>query len=214
MRMQLEPNRVSYDAIQKRLEDMGKADSMRNVMLNAINELALDTKERTYQETTGMYSIKGAKFQKADLKKRTSKKQMEAVIKISGPTLGIWEGYEASGNEGEKGASAMIKKAGGMKSLEVKAGGRTYKAFLATIKNGHTEIFRRKSDKFMREENRPQPTKRIPRKKRKKREAIEKLITLSRSKAAEMAYKKNIQADMQNELIFRMQKHMNAVIGG
>lgn len=209
------PYRASYDAIQKRLEDMGKADHMRSVMLDAINELALETKHRTHQETTAMYTIKGSVFSESDIKKRTSKKNMEAVLKVKGAPLSIWKGYAATANTGKTGATAMIKTAGGQKKLEEESGGRTYKAFLATMKKGHESIFRRKDNKFMDEEKRPKPTKRIHRKKaRKKREAIEDLITLAKSKAVEMAYKKNVQKDIQVELIYRMLKHMNAVIGG
>lgn len=214
MIMKIETYRATYDAIQKRLEDMGKADSMRTVMLNAINDLARDIKSSTYQETTGMYAIKNEVFQKNDIRKRTSKQHLEAVLKVKGSPLGIWEGYEATGNAGTEGASATIKRAGGRKPLEKKAGGRTYKAFIATMKNGHEGIFQRRDDKFMEEAKRPQPAKRIPRKKRKRREAVEELLTLSRSKAVEMAYRKNIQPGVQNELVHRMLKHMNAVIRG
>lgn len=196
----IEPAESMYLAMQKRLDDFGKGNKINEILIKAINETAVWTKDRTHEETRGMYTIKGGSFKKSDLKlKRASKTRLWAVIKVTGYALSLKKAYKYRSNTKVKAARALIKSNGAMKDLELKADGKSYKAFLATMASGHDGIFQRVPGKRMK--NRPQ------------KEAIKEIMALSRAKAAEMAYIKNVDPD-KNEIYYRLHKHMNAIIGG
>lgn len=106
-----------------------------------------------------------------------------------------------------KSAGAMVIKSGAMKELELKANGKSYKAFVAKMKTGHEGIFQRTPGKYMKGYS--------PSGKTKGREAIKEIMAMSKAKAAEMVYEKgNLYSDLQEEISYRLLKHMNAVIGG
>ena len=91
----------------------------------------------------------------------------------------------------------MVIKSGAMKELELKANGKSYKAFLAKMKTGHEGIFQRTPGKYMKGHSSSGKTKG------------------RKAKAAEMVYEKgNLYTDLQEEISYRLLKHMNAVIGG
>ncbi len=196
----IEPVQATYNAVEKRLEDMEKGNSMRIVMQRAINETATDTKNRLHSESRRQYTIKASEFKKADIKKtRATERRLEAVVRVSGPTVGIRK-YKFRKNSKYKAAKAMVLTSGAMKELELKEKGKSYKAFLATMpQSGHEGIFQRVPKKTMR--GNP------------KRQAIKELMSLSKAKASEMVYEKEVSKDRQGELRYRMLKHMNAVIG-
>lgn len=94
------------------------------------------------------------------------------------------------------------------------SGGHAYKAFIATVTNEdgegdvseYTGIFQRVPGKYMKDHQ--------PSGKSKGREAIKKIVSMSNAKAAESAYqKRGLHGEFQDELIFRMLKHMHAAIG-
>ena len=85
--------------------------------------------------------------------------------------------------------------------LTIHNNGSVYKAFLAKMKSGHEGIFQRVPGKKMEKDP--------------KKQAIKEILSLSKSKAAEMVYEKNgVYAVIQEEMVLRLHKHMNAVIGG
>lgn len=188
---------------------MGKESNMHNVMKKAISETAGVGKDLIYTETKGSYTIRSRVFKKSDIvKKATGSKHPGATLTVKGEPIGVKEGYQSRKNGKRKGASVQVARNSGMKELKLVSGGRAYKAFLATMKSGHTEIFQRKPDEYM-DKYKPVAGK------SKGREAIKEIVSLSKSKAAEMAYEKQgIYTKLQEEIIFRMLKHMNAVIGG
>lgn len=199
MKIQVAPHQATFDAIQKRLEEMGKGEQMKSVLNKAIDELSKDTKEQLYAETKGMYTIKASQFRKSDIRKTS--RNGTSILAMKGETVPIRKGYKNRKNSKRKAASALIRMASGaLKEMELKSGGRSYKAFVATMSNGHEGIFQRVPGKRM--------------KKNPKKEAIQEMVSLSRSKAAEMAYREKISAGIQTEMSFRLLKHMNAVIGG
>lgn len=219
--IKIEPVQATYDAVLGKLERMGKVSYAREIMQKAIRETAAQAAGRLPEETRKKYTIKRKDFNKSDVDtSRVTRKHMESIIKVRGPVMAL-RAYKSRKNGKRKGASAMVKWGGTLKYLSITSGGKEYKAFFATMvntnKNGnkstHDGIFRRVPGSKMDEKNRPRPTKRIHRKKKRKpREAIEELLSMSRSKAAEMAFRENMHTDTSNELIYRLHKHMNALI--
>ena len=217
MIIKVEPYKATLDAIDEHLTEMGKESSMHNVMKKAINEVAGVGKELIYTETRNNYTIKRSVFKKSDIvKKSTSSRHPGATLTIKGETIGVKEGYQSRKNGKRKGASAAIIKGSVAKELKLTSGGHAYKAFLTTMKNkdndgavasGYTGIFQRVPGKYMKD--------RYPiHGKSKGREAIKKIVSLSKAKAAEMAYEKQgIDAKLHEEIVYRMLKHMNTVIG-
>lgn len=200
MIVKIVPAQVTYNAIQKRLNELGKGDSMRTVMRKAINELATDTKNTLHREVRARYTIQASEFKKADIRKKSaSARRLEAHLRVRGPSVAIYK-YKNEGNSEHEAAKAMIIKSGTMKELERNAGGRSYKAFIAKMESGHEGIFQRVPNKKMK--SNPQ------------KDAIKELMSLSEAKAAGKVYEQEIDGDMQGELRYRMLKHMNAVIDG
>lgn len=199
MKILISPYQATFDAIQKRLEEMGKGEQMKDVLKKAIDDLAKETKEQLHEETKGMYTIKASQFRKSDI--RENSRNGSSMLTVKGTTIPIRKGYRNRKNSKRKAASALIRKASGaLKTMELKSGGRSYKAFVATMKSGHEGIFQRVPGKRM--------------KSNPKKEAIQEMVSLSRSKAAEMAYREKISDGIQTEMSFQLLKHMNAVIGG
>lgn len=219
--VKVEPVQATCDAVFGQLEKMGKEGYAREIMQNAIRETAKQAAGRLPKETRKMYTIKQKDFNNSDVKiSRVTRKRMEAILTVKGEVKSLWE-YRSRKNGKRKGASAMVRKDGSMKELVNTYGGRKYKAFFNTIvnsgsggnKSDYNGIFQRVPGKFMKTDKRPKPTKRIPKKKRKPKEAIEALLSLSRTKAAEIAFREKMYTDTSGELIYRLQKRMNAVIG-
>ena len=187
------------EALLKKLDEMGKGDSVKEVMLKAIRETAAWTKTSIYEETKAKYTIKSNSFRKSDIKvKNASKTHLEAFLTVQGGPLSVRKAYRSRKNGKRKGASILIKNSSSMKELTLNANGRLYKAFLAEMSSGHQGIFQRDPDKTM--------------KSKPNREAINEIFSLSRSKAAEMAYKERVHVT--SELYYQLHKHMNAIIGG
>lgn len=210
--VKVEPVQATYDAVFGRLEKMGKEGYAREIMQNAIRETAKQAAGRLPKETRKMYTIKQKDFNNSDVKvSRVTRKRMEAILTVKGEVKSLRE-YRSRENGKRKGASAMVRKDGSMKELVDTYGGRKYKAFFATMKSGHEGMFKRNPKKNMKDK-RPKPTKRIPKKKRKPREAIVDQLAMSRTKAAEVAFREEMYTDTSNELIYRLHKRMNAVIG-
>lgn len=200
MIIKVEPAEAMFLAMQKRLDDLGKGDRAREVMQKAINETASWMKERTYEATKEMYTIKANSFRKSDLKlPKASKTRLRAVIEVKGYTLSLRKAYRSRKNTKRKAARALVKNSGAMKELELKSDGNSYKAFLATMASGHEGIFQRVPGKKMRSAS--------------GREAIKEILAMSRAKAVEKAYMEKVDPD-KNELYYRLHKHINAVIGG
>lgn len=215
MRITVEPVPALYLAVQKRLEEMGKGDRVKEVMRKAIRETAKETKERIHSETRELYTIKRSAFKQSDIKvKNPTKNHIYAMIEVEGGPIPLKGGYSSRKNQKRKAASAQIRTDGSMKELTLESGGKRYKAFVASITNvsksgeisEHSGIFQRVPGQYM---------KKYPRGNGKKgREKIKEIMSMSRAKAAEIAYQKKIAPDMQGELSYRLHKHMNAVIYG
>ena len=200
MIIKVEPAQAMYLAMQKRLDEMGKRDRIGEVMMNAINETASWMKDETYKAAKGMYTIKAGSFRKSDLElKKATKTRLRAVIRVTGYTLSLRKAYKSRKNTKRKAAQALVRSSGAMKELELKSGGKSYKAFLATMASGHEGIFQRVPGTKMK--NKPG------------REAIKEILAMAKSKAAERAYMEKVDPD-KNELYSRIHKHLNAVIGG
>lgn len=201
MKITVEPTPALYSALQKELDAMGKGDRIKEVLRKAIRETAKETKERIHSETKASYTIKTASFKKTDIKvTNPSRKNTGALIEVEGGPLGIRKSYKNRRNGIRKGASAKVKTDGSMKELTLKSGNKQYKAFVATMKTGHEGIFQRVPGERM--EKRPG------------REKIREMMSLSRSKAAELVFRDKIEADVKGELSYRLHKHMNAAIYG
>ncbi len=196
MMVEITPDKVTFEAIEKRLKDLGKGDQVNDVLKKAINEVSTEVKNRMHSETKDMYTIKASAFRKSDIKKKTRKQ--ETVLTVSGARLGIRKAYKTRKNTRRKAAGAMIRMDGAMKNIDLNAVGRSFKGFLATTHSGHEGIFQRVPDKKMKNAS---------------KEAIQEITAMSRSKAAEKAYQERIEEDVQDEIRFRLLKHMNTVIG-
>lgn len=203
----VKPTPALYIALQNRLDAMGKGDYAKEAMRKAIRETAKETKERIYSATKETYTIKTSSFKKSDIKVTSpTKNQLSATLKVESGPLSLRKSYQNRKNGKRKGASAMIKVGGSMKELSIVSGGHNYKAFVTEMQSGHEGIFQRVPGEYM---------KKYPRTRgRKGREKIQEILSMSRAKAAEIAYKEKVASDMQGELSYRLHKHMNAMMGG
>ena len=199
MIISISPYETTLDAIEKRLTEMGKADSMNSVLKKAINEVAGIGKRQIWKGVRKNYTLKG--FTAGDVKKRSRNVAgyPSVTLTVKGAPLEV-KYYEHKNNDAEHGAMVRILKLSAMKELEIRSGNRVYKAFLARMKSGHEGMFQRVPGETM---------------KGSKREAIKEIMSLSKAKAAEMVYEKSgLYTELQEELVVRLHKHMNAVIGG
>lgn len=150
MKIQIAPNQAAINAIQKRLFDLGKEETFGNALKKAINEVATAGKNLLYNETRSEYTIKPAEFKKGDIvRKGATARRLIATLSVRGETPGIRKAYKTRKNSRRKSAGAMVIKSGAMKELELKANGKSYKAFLAKMKTGHEGIFQRTPGKYM-----------------------------------------------------------------
>ncbi len=214
MEVSFAPVQATYDALLRRLDSIGKGREMEGLMVKAINETAQEVRKMTDAATRGRYGIKPEYYSGKDLKKRMDRQKMEATIKVRGMPENAWKGYLSKGNSGKDAAGVMVLRRGSMKPVQFKKDGRTFKAFLAEMENGHRGIFQRNPEKKMKKDKRPEWTKREPKKKRKGREAVSQVIALSRSKAVEMAFEDSVRSKVVAELNYALLKHVNAVLGG
>lgn len=207
--VKIEPYKAMLDAIESRLTEIGQEKNMHDILKKSINAVAKTGKEKIHAETKSYYTIKGRAFKKSDIVMRgTSSRHPGATLTVKGLRIGIRSGYASLKNGKRKGASTQVLKTSSMKELTMTYGGRTYKAFLATMSSGHAGIFQRIPDKYMKKY-------RTITGKRKGREAIKKITSLANAQAAGMAYMRSgLHGDLQEELVHQMLKHMNAVIGG
>lgn len=194
------PSSVAIDAIEKRLTELGKEDRMNDVLKKAINETASKGKRDLWKGVKRTYTLKG--FTAGDVKRKGySARHPGAVLTVTGPVLGILANYETASNVSEDAAKARVFRSSALKALEIHNSTSVYKAFVARMKSTHVGIFQRVPGKRM--------------KSNPKKTAIKEIMSLSKSKAAEKIYEKNgMQKELQEELMVRLHKHMNAVIGG
>ncbi len=203
MIIRIEPYPSAINAIEKRLTELGKRDRMQDVLKKAVNETAGSAKDRIYEEIHNTYTLKGLK--KGDIKKKNSTaRNFGATLTVRGEPLGAGKYYQHRKNSKRTGARVKILRAGMMQELQY--GQSAYKAFMATMKSGHEGIFQRIPGKYMK--------KHMPGRNTKGREAIKEIMSLSKAKAAEMVYEREgMYTELQEELTFRLLKHMNAVTG-
>lgn len=206
MIISVEPYPAALHAIEKRLTEMGKGDSMNAVLKKAVNEAAGVGKDRIYEAVRGTYTIKG--FKPGDIKKKNStSRNLGATLTVKGETLGVGKYYQHRKNDTKSGARVRILRAGAMQEVKVQYGQSAYKAFLTKMDTGHEGIFQRVPGKYMKNHMQTEKTK--------GREAIKEILSMSKAKAAEMVYKREgMYTELQAEIVYRMHKHMNAVIGG
>lgn len=206
MNITVEPSPALYLALQKRLREMGKSDYAKEVMRKAIRETAKAVKEELHSGARTLYTIKKGAFKKSDIKvTNPTKNKLRAILEVEGEPLALKASYQNWKNGKKKAASALIKAGGNKKELEFESGGRTYKAFVATMTNvskdgkasEHAGIFQRVPGKYM--------------KKNPHKEAIKQIYAPAKSKAAEGAYG---EMDVKGELSYRLHKHINALMGG
>lgn len=194
------PHSVAIDAIEKQLTELGKADRMDDVLKKAINETAAKGKKELWKGVKRTYTLQ--EFTAGDVKKKGySVRHPGAVLTVTGPVLGVVKNYEMMPNVDEEAAKLKVFRSSALKALEIHNLTSVYKAFVARMKSGHVGIFQRVPGEQMKSN----PT----------RQAIKEIMSLSKSKAAEMVYEKNgMQTELQEELVGRLHKNMNAVIGG
>lgn len=195
-----QPHSAAIDAIEKRLTEMGKESRMNDVVKKAIDETAAKGKKELWKGVKKRYTLED--FSAGDVRKRGySARSPAAVLTVTGPALGILKHYKTIPNDIDNAARLQVFKADTMKTLTIHNNGSVYKAFLAKMKSGHEGIFQRVPGKKMEKDP--------------KKQAIKEILSLSKSKAAEMVYEKNgVYAVIQEEMVLRLHKHMNAVIGG
>lgn len=194
------PSSAAIDAIEKRLTELGKESKMNDVLKKAINETATRGKKELWKGVKRTYTLKG--FTAGDVKRKGySARHSGAVLTVTGPVLGILDNYETVPNVDKNAAMLRVFRTGALKALEIHNSTSVYKAFVARMNNDHAGIFQRVPGKRM--------------KSNPKKQAIKEIMSLSKSKAAEMVYEQNgLYTELQGELTFRLLKNMNAVIGG
>lgn len=198
MIIKVEPRKLTYEAIIKKLDSVG-ADSQKAVK-DAVNDTAKYLKDELHAAVKGTYSIKSSQFRKADIiRKNATKNQPTATITVKGYSLPLYDSYKFYKNTKHKAVRAMVKKAGGKKDIQLSGG--SYKAFVATMSNGHIGIFQRKPGTRMKKGTQS-------------REKIKQISAMSKSKAAEVAYREQLQEDTEGRLNLMLQKYMNMVLEG
>lgn len=198
MIINVEPRKPAYEAIMKKLDSVGTAS--KTAVKDAVNDTAKNLKEELYVEVKGTYSIKNSQFRKADIvRKNATKCQITATITVKGYTPSLYDSYKFYKNTKHKAVRAMIKKASGKRDIQLSGG--NYKAFVATMINGHTGIFQRKPGTRMKKGTN-------------NREKIKQINAMSKSKAAEVAYREQLQENTEERLNLMLQKHMNLVLEG
>ena len=198
MNIKIEPRKPAYEAIIKKLDSVG-ADSQ-DAVKDAINDTAKYLKDELHAAVKGTYSVKSSQFKKADIiKKNATKNQPTATITVTGYTPSLYESYKFYKNTKHKAVRAMIKKAGGKKDIQLSGG--SHKAFVATMSNGHTGIFQRKPGTRMKKGSRS-------------REKIKQINAMSKSKAAEMVFREQLQEDTEERLNLMLHKHMYLALEG
>lgn len=219
MIVKVEPNQAAFIALEKRLTEAGQGSRLREVMKKSINETASAGRDMLYREIREYYTIKG--MRKSDIAKRsTSARNPGATLTVKGPPLGVRGNYQSRKNSRRQAASAMVIKAGAQKKLTFMSGGHPYKAFVATMKTGtgHEGIFQRVPGEYMEREQEKKWLATSSRSGTIKRsrhwEKIKEKMSLSKAKAAEMVYvREGMYTDLQEELTYQLQKHINAVLG-
>lgn len=206
MIVKVEPYQATINAIENCLNDMGKESYMQSVLKKAIKEVADKGKSDIYTSVKKRYAVKGLK--KADIKKTNSTSKNPGVtLTVKGRPLGIKGNYQHRKNSASVGAKAKILRSGTMKEIKKNGGNDAYRAFVATMASGHEAVFQRLPGKYMKKHG--------PTGMSKGREKIEEKYSLSKSKAAEVVYKKeDMYSKMQEEISFRLLKQMHAVTGG
>lgn len=198
MKIVIEPHKPAYDAVRKMLDKAGV--SAQDALKDAANDIAKYLKEELHSVVKGTYSIKSSQFKKADIiRKNATKTRPTAMITVKGYTPSLYESYKFYKNTKHKAVRAMIKKAGGKKDVQLSGG--SHKAFVATMSNGHTGIFQRKPGTRMKKGTRSQ-------------EKIKQINAMSKSKAAEMVFREQLQEDTEERLNLMLLKHMNLALGG
>ncbi|MBO5145015.1 MAG: hypothetical protein J6C19_05710 [Lachnospiraceae bacterium] len=203
MMVTIEPDEALFKELMERLDGKKEGNSSkasREAMKKAINEFAANTKNRLHSETRERYTIKARAFNKSDIKiENATARHLKAFLRVSGPTVGIYK-YATRKNGKRKGASAMVLSSGSMEELKIDKDGKTYKAFLATMKTGHKGFFQRVPGEYARTKtNRPK---------------IKEIMSLSEAKALEMVYRQQDAAEMQEQLYTCLHNHINAMLGG
>ncbi len=218
MIIKIEPYQATFNALEKRLTEMGKESRLKEVMKKSINETASVGRDMLYRKTREYYTIKG--MRKSDIaKKSTSARNPGATLTVKGQPLGVRGNYQSRKNSRGQAASAMIIKAGAQKKLAFMSGGHPYKAFVATMRTGHEGIFQRVPGKYMDRKHEKKWLASTSRsgtiKQSRHWEKIKEKMSLSKAKAAEMVYvREGMYTDLQEELTYQLQKHINAVLGG
>lgn len=200
MIMIIEPYPAAIYAIERRLTEMGKESRIKDILKKAINETAGKGKKEIWKGVKNGYTL--STFTAGDIKRKNyATRNQSAVLTVKGPTLGILKNYETELNNDEEAAKLKVLKKGTLKTLEIHNSASIYKAFIAKMGSDHEGIFQRVPGKKMKSDP--------------KKEAIKEIMSLSKSKAAEIVYQRNgLYTEFQAELTFRLLKHMNAAIGG
>lgn len=198
MKINIEPRKPSYDAIMQILEKSGV--NSQEAIKGAINDTSKYLKDQLHTAVRVTYSIKASQFRKADIiKKNATNNHLEATITVNGTTPSLYEAYKFYKNTKHIAVRAVVKQGGGKKALQLKGG--DYKAFIATMSNGHTAIFQRKSGTQMKKST-------------KSRERIKQISAMSRAKAAEVTFREQLQEDADDKLNRMLHTHMYRVLEG
>lgn len=135
MRIELEQN--AYEEINKKLKELGKTSS--SVLKKAVNEAAKKAEKEIPNEIKENYTTKRSALKGATKIKKATVKSLSATITVKSNAISAKKGYETKKNTKKIAARLKVLQENSLKKLELE--GR--KAFLATMKNGHTGVFQR-----------------------------------------------------------------------
>lgn len=171
---------VDMDDLTRIERDFGMLkDKTKFVLRSAINNTAKKTKKVLEKQPKKDYFIvnKGGIKHEVDINKATTS-MLSALVVSHGPVNELYD-FKVSpraynpASRPRRGVKANVKKATGWKSLERRPGERdAYKAFIVQFKSGHVAVAQRIPGTKMRKKN---------------KEQIKKLVSLSMAKANEVA---------------------------
>ncbi|MDO4285177.1 MAG: hypothetical protein Q4C60_07545 [Eubacteriales bacterium] len=192
----VDPDRQMLDSIVKSLNDAG--ENAQSAIQQALNDTLKTLKNDWHSGVRADYTIRAGSFRKSDIKtKNATRSRLIASATVRGPVLSAYANYKRYKNTVHKAARLQVKRDAAAKALQLGTG---YKAFVATMSNGHTGIFQRVPGTQM--------------KKKKNKEKIKEIIAMSAAKAAEKTYERRLKEETQDHLRLALLRHMNRALAG
>lgn len=137
---------VPEDVIERLNRQLQKTpEQIPDVLRKTINDTAKSARKEVAAKAQETYTVKSGTFNKSMKIENATQKYLQATIYTEGSPTVLY-GFKRRKNIGSTAAKAQVLASGSLKELVLKGGadnGKDLKAFVQTIKSGHTGIFQR-----------------------------------------------------------------------